>query len=783
MFVEKTGYIVSRHTRDVSGHIEMSLFIKTPEGTVKVLPDRQLSVFFTDAPLVSLPTDITGVQCSESALKSFNNEAVILVQSASLTLHQQMINLVKRNGYSVFEEDIKAHNRYLMERNIRGAVRFIGVPDSSHQTFSQARVIAGDWQPDWNVWSLDIETSVSSNTLLSIGITSRDQRIAFVVTDQQTSSPIIRRFSDEKSLLLAFIRYVKKHSPDIFIGWNLIGFDLQFIDQRCQVLGIRPAFGVNGENWNIRSSDNQGKYFVSIPGRVALDGITLLKVGGYHFESYSLNNVSNEILDDGKLLHGSERWQEIERLHKEDLDAFVAYNLQDCDLVMRIFEKLKLIELQQTRVDLTGIPFEQTGGSVAAFENLYLPRLHSAGWVAPAWSDDDFVASPGGFVMSSIPGLYKNVLVFDFKSLYPSIIRTFHVDPLARISTQHSGSSSIQDKTSVPQLVPGFLGAHFDRQQAILPSLVGELAQAREEAKRVGNGILSYAIKIIMNSFYGVLGSNVCRFYHAELASSITMRGHELLGRTQAWMEERGARVIYGDTDSLFVTLNSDLDDPQKQGEQLRDDINACLSNWCKEYAQLDSHLELEFERVYERFFMPTIRGQEEGSKKRYAGKSKGELVFKGLEAARTDWTPLARQFQRTLFEKVFNDENPVAYIQQTIEKLRAGGYDNQLVYSKQLSRPLSSYTKNKPPHVRAAAMIDQKRAEQGLPLEYNKGRKRVNYFYQRAGVVPYESEEDLIDLDYEHYIEKQIEPIADSILPFFKTSMASLLSQQISLL
>ncbi|MGO2356590.1 MAG: DNA polymerase II [Marinomonas foliarum] len=782
MFVEKTGYIVSRHTREVDGHIEMSLFIKTPEGTVKVLPDRQLSVFFTDAPLEKLPKDIAGIQCSASQLKSFNNEPVSLVQSNSLMLHQQMIKWVKNNGFAVFEEDIKAHNRYLMERNIRGAVRFIGIPDSSNQTFHQARVIAGDWQPDWNVWSLDIETSVSTNTLLSIGITARDQRIAFVVTEQEKASHIIHRFSDEKNLLLAFIRYVRKHSPDIFIGWNLIGFDLQFIDQRCQILGIRPAFGVNGESWNIRSSDNQGRYFASIPGRVALDGITLLKVGGYHFESYSLNNVSNEILDDGKLLHGSERWQEIERLHKEDLEAFVAYNLQDCDLVMRIFEKLKLIELQQTRVDLTGIPFEQTGGSVAAFENLYLPRLHSAGWVAPAWSTDDFVASPGGFVMSSIPGLYKNVLVFDFKSLYPSIIRTFYVDPLARITAQHSQNLSAQDKSSL-LLVPGFLGAHFDRQRAILPSLVGELAQAREEAKKTGNNILSYAIKIIMNSFYGVLGSNVCRFYHAELASSITMRGHELLGRTQVWMEERGATVIYGDTDSLFVILNSDIEDPQKQGEQLRDEINACLVNWCKEYAQLDSHLELEFERVYERFFMPTIRGQEEGSKKRYAGLSKGELVFKGLEAARTDWTPLARQFQRTLFEKVFSDENPITYIQETISNLRAGVYDDQLVYSKQLSRPLSSYTKNKPPHVRAAAMIDQKRAEQGLPLEYNKGRKRVYYLYQRAGVVPYESSEDLIDLDYEHYIEKQIEPIADSILPFFKSNMASLLSQQISLL
>ncbi|WOD07328.1 DNA polymerase II [Marinomonas sp. GJ51-6] len=427
---------------------------------------------------------------------------------------------------------------------------------------------------------MDIETSVSTNTLLSIGITAKDQRIAFVVTKNPVDTELVHAFSDEKSLLLAFMRYVRTHSPDIFIGWNLIGFDLQFIDQRCQILGIRPAFGVNGESWNIRSSDNQGRYFASIPGRVALDGITLLKVGGYHFESYSLNNVSKEILDDGKLLHGGDRWQEIERLHKEDLNAFVAYNLQDCDLVLRIFEKLKLIELQQTRVDLTGIPLEQPGGSVASFENLYLPRLHKAGFVAPAWRDEDFVPSPGGFVMSSIPGLYKNVLVFDFKSLYPSIIRTFHIDPLARVSAQHGGSKGLNASNS--RFVPGFLGASFDREKAILPDLISELAQAREEAKRTHNDILSYAIKIIMNSFYGVLGSNVCRFYHAELASSITMRGHELLARTKAWIEERGAKVIYGDTDSLFVTLNDTQVDPQLFGEQLCADMNSCLQQWCK---------------------------------------------------------------------------------------------------------------------------------------------------------------------------------------------------------
>lgn len=779
MFIEKKGYIVSRQTKEVDGRLEMSLFIKTPDGTVQAIPDRQQCVLFSDAPLEYFPDDIEGIDVTQSPYRSFDNQSVRLILCKNITLHQQMIRFIKQGGYAVFEEDIKPHNRYLMERNIRGSVRFIGVPDSSQKQFTQVRVIPGKWRPKWCVWSLDIETSVSTNSLLSIGVVAKDRRVAFVVTQSPIEREGLYKYSDEKSLLLDFIRYVRQHGPDIFIGWNVIGFDLSFLDQRCQQLGIRPAFGVNGENWRIQSTDNQGKFFATIPGRVVLDGITLLKVGGYHFESYSLNHVSQEILQDQKLLHGTDRWQEIERLHREDPLAFVDYNLQDCDLVLRIFEKLDLIELQQTRVDLTGIPFEQTGGSVAAFENLYLPRLHQAGWVAPAWREEAFVPSPGGFVMSSIPGLYRNVMVFDFKSLYPSIIRTFYIDPLARIIAAISG----KEKTGEQENVPGYLGAHFNKKEAILPELVGELASAREDAKRSNNTILSYAIKIIMNSFYGVLGSNVCRFYHAELASSITMRGHEILAKTKQWIEEAGGQVIYGDTDSLFVTYEQGSQPPLLIGEQICQAVNHKLMHWCRTYSDLESFLELEFERVYDRFFMPTIRGQEEGSKKRYAGLSGDELVFKGLEAARTDWTLLARQFQRTLFDKVFHDEDPVTYIQETIQQLRAGKLDHQLIYSKQLSRPLHAYTKNIPPHVRAAIMIDKKRGEAGLPLEYNKGRKRVFYIYQHTGVAPYETENDLHNLDYEHYIEKQIQPIADSILPFFNTNLRSILSKQITLI
>ncbi|TDO96782.1 DNA polymerase II [Marinomonas balearica] len=793
MFEEQTGYIMSRHSKDVQGGLEITFYIKTESETVRVIPERQSSSFFTNAPLDYFPNEIRDVEVLECGLRDFNNDATLMVRSRSLLLQQQMIAFIQKGEYLVYEEDVKPHDRYLMERNIRGAVRFIGKRDGN--TFTEAKLISGDFTPDWKVWSLDIETSVSRNELLSVGIVSQNNKIAFVVSDTVQDVPNTYFFPDEQRLLLALIKFFKRHNPDIIIGWNVIGFDLLFLDKRCKLLGIKPAFGALGEAWSIRSVEGKGKYFATIPGRVVLDGITLLKVGGFHFDSYSLNSVSKSLLDDGKLIHGGDRWQEIERLHSEEMDKFVAYNLQDCELVKRIFEKLDLIELQKTRIDLTGIPLEQTGGSVAAFENLYLPRLHKAGWVAPAWRDEPFVPSPGGFVMSSVPGLYKNVLVFDFKSLYPSIIRTFYIDPLARAVASHLAGKDlsnvnsdvdqegVEDHVDDDCPVPGYLGASYDRSVAILPALVSELAQARENAKRDGNEILSYAIKIIMNSFYGVLGSNVCRFYHAELASSITMRGHELLNRSKKWMEEKGAKVIYGDTDSLFVTLSCPDEEVHERGNELCGLINEGLKDWCKEFAGLESYLELEFETLYTRFYMPTIRGQEEGSKKRYAGITNGEMVFKGLEAARSDWTPLAKRFQKELFELVFHDQDPREYIQTFVSDLTTGKLDAEIIYTKQLSRPISQYSKTIPPHVRAAMMIDSKREELNQPLEYNQGRKFVSFYYQHSGVTPFESGDAISNVDYDHYIEKQITPIADSVLPFFGLSVTKILTKQIELL
>ncbi|KZM44951.1 DNA polymerase II [Marinomonas sp. SBI22] len=770
---EINGYILTRQSKDVANKIETAFWVKTDAVCLKVIPEKQQCIFFVSVLALPLLEGLPCIKIIQKSYLSFSEEPLYLISCESLLVQSQVTLLLEKNGFPYYEHDVRPEDRYIMERGIKGKVKMLGYLSEDKKTLTQARLLPSRYEPNWLIWSLDIETSVSRNCILSIAIVCEEYEACFIVSDRSFDDERVFPCSDEKTLLLEFMRFQKQYSPDIIIGWNLVGFDLNFIDQRCHFYGLKPGFGVDGQNWNMRGKEGSSRRFIRIPGRAVLDGIDLLKVAGYHFDSYSLENVSREILDDGKLIHGSQRWQEIERLHQEDQESFIEYNLQDCRLVLGIFKKLNLIELQQTRVDLTGIPFSQTGGSVQAFENQYLPLLHQQGRAAPNYSKDPFIASPGGFVMSSVPGLYKNVLVFDFKSLYPSIIRTFLVDPLARV--KQSG-----------ERVEGFLGASYSKDAPILPNLISELSSAREEAKATDNDILSYAIKIIMNSFYGVLGSNLCRFYHPELASSITMRGHEILNQTRKWFEQANAKVIYGDTDSLFITFdNENLSSTEVKfkGDVLCKEINQKWVLFCRENYQIDCYLELEFERTYERFFMPTIRGQVEGSKKRYAGLANDELIFKGLEAVRSDWTPFARYFQKALFKRIFNDESPVSFVKQVVEELYQGKYDNQLVYQKRLSRPLCEYTKVTPPHVRAAKIADQRRIQLGVKPEFSLGRQSVQYYYSVQGVQPFAEEGDLDNIDYDHYLEKQIEPIADSVLSLFGTDLASLTTPQLGLL
>ena len=629
--------------------------------------------------------------------------------------------------------------------------------------------------------SLDIESDFETDALFSIAFTtSKLKRVLMIGKGENTDS--IEYVSDETMLLERWLEWLRRSDPDILIGWNVVNFDLRLLQRKAESLGVRLTLGRDDSLpiWR-RSQLDSGQYFVLIPGRVVLDGVDTLRAATYNFPSFALDSVAQQLLGRGKLIQDTAqadplfKAREIKRQFREDKARLAAYNLEDCQLVWDIFEHTDLLNFAIERAELTGLEMDRSGGSVAAFDNLYLPRLHRKGYVAPNIGDyQGELSAPGGYVMDSRPGLQDSVLVLDYKSLYPSIIRTFRVDPYARIAAEGAAASDV---------VPGYDGASFHKHEHILPLIIENLWAARDQAKRDGNAALSQAIKIIMNSFYGVLGTSGCRLHDSRLTSSITRRGHDVIIQTVKLIEQRGYEVIYGDTDSVFVSLHGPQDNASASaiGERLVSDINRYWQETLARDIGIESCLEMEFETHFKQFFMPTMRGSEQGSKKRYAGLVDDErgdrhIVYKGLETVRTDWTELARQFQQTLYRLIFDGEEYAGYIRQMVTDLYAGKLDELLVYRKRLRKKLSEYKKNVPPHAQAAIKAETEFRQRHQPSRY-RNKSWIEYVITAAGAQTLECRHDR--LDYDHYVDKQLTPIADTILNAIGTSMSAVLDQQ----
>jgi DNA polymerase-2 len=781
------GFLLTRQARDIKGQTQIELWLSTENGPTQLLIQGERPVFFIEQAQIEQTKRFAtskqiAVDIRSLELKNFQLTPLAACYTQTTKDAFALQDELKQNDIVHFEGDVRLADRYLMERFIKGSMEFTGNQQSLNgfQRIQNAKCRTGEYQPKLHVVSLDLECS-EKGILYSIGLDSPvDSRVIMIGEPEQAETPI-QWVKDEKALLDALIAWFKQFDPDVIVGWNVIDFDFRLLHKRAEWHNMKLILGRADQPSFFRSSAQSQQGFISIPGRVVLDGIDTLKTATYHFRSWSLESVSQELLGEGKEIHNvHDRMDEINRMYRSDKPSLAKYNLQDCVLVNKIFDHTHLLDFAIERSRLTGVELDRVGGSVAAFTNLYLPQIHRAGYVAPNLHPENWIASPGGYVMDSIPNLYDSVLVLDFKSLYPSIIRSFLIDPMGLVEGLQLEIGKAEDEA-----VPGFRGGQFHRSKHFLPEMIEKLWAARDVAKKNNEKAFSQAIKIIMNSFYGVLGSSGCRFFDTRLASSITMRGHEIMKQTKVLIEAKGYQVIYGDTDSTFVSLNGPYSqaDADKIGIELVEYINQWWGDHLRDEYNLNSILELEYETHYRKFLMPTIRGAETGSKKRYAGLigegEKERIIFKGLESARTDWTPLAQRFQNTLYQMIFHGEDPSDYVREMVEKTNSGEFDDQLVYQKRLRRKLHEYQKNIPPQVRAARLADDINAKLGRPLQYQ-NRGRIEYLITVNGPEPHEYRNSPID--YQHYIDKQLKPIADAILPFIGTDFEQLSAPQMGL-
>ncbi|MCF5062306.1 DNA polymerase II [Pseudomonas syringae] len=779
------GFVLTRHWRDTPAGTEVSFWLATDQGPRFIrLPVQTSVVFIPEAhrkPLDWLLKGEREIELRPLQLCDFHHRPVLGLYTRQ---HRQLMDVEKRlraAGVDVYEGDVRPPERYMMERFITAPVWFGGTPDASGVLCDAQMKPAPDYRPPLKLVSLDIETTAQGD-LYSIGLEGCGERQVYMLgpPNKTTAVDFKLDYCDTRAQLLERLnQWLATHDPDAIIGWNVVQFDLRVLHEHAQRLGVPLMLGRGDEPMAWREHGSRNHYFAAAAGRLIIDGIEALRSATWSFESFSLENVAQTLLGEGKDISTPyQRMDEINRMFADDKPALARYNLKDCELVTRIFEKTELLTFLLERASVTGLPADRSGGSVAAFTHLYMPLMHRQGFVAPNLGDKPPEASPGGFVMDSRPGLYESVLVLDYKSLYPSIIRSFLIDPVGLIE----GLKHPDDSTSVE----GFRGARFSRTRHCLPSIVARVSQGREEAKREHNAPLSQALKIIMNAFYGVLGSSGCRFFDTRLASSITLRGHQIMRQTRELVEAQGYEVIYGDTDSTFVWLGAahSQEDAGRIGQALVKHVNAW---WCEHLHTafgLQSALELQYETHFTRFLMPTIRGAEEGSKKRYAGlvvRADGseEMVYKGLETVRSDWSPLARQFQQALYQRIFHRQPHQDYIRDYVRRTLSGEFDELLIYRKRLRRRLDDYERNVPPHVRAARLADDYNDRLGRPRQYQRGGW-ISYVISVNGPEPLEVRQ--APIDYDHYVTRQLQPVADAILPFVNDDFATLVGGQMGL-
>lgn len=752
---------------------------------------------------------------------------------------QTMHRSLKSESIPCYEGDINATQQFLTDHPIPLYFHFRGTPisgdrvdirfqdvqlESSAATEAEAEpgIAPGNSSlplPEIRTLALDIETT-RDGSVLCISLSGTPWKDCVLMLDRGLPSRLshnssgdssnnssgddpgftILPYKNEAALLTGFRENLRARDPDIITGWNVISFDMAVILRRMEQLGVPADLGRSREPAQFTPGREDFPDMADVPGRLVIDAMKLQRMSPGHLESYSLEHVAQRLLGEGKTeeFQSHSKMRELELLWENNPGEFVRYCMKDARLVLKILDANGLLEISFQRSRLCGTSLSRAWASIHSFEILYMSRMHRLG-IAAADEDSERLEmneSPGGTIIFPKSGTASRVLILDFKGLYPSIIRTFGVDPLAHARWRSAGAPLPRGYASwsdhLPDSGPWIIspnGAGFSRNGGILPPLLDRFYKFREKAKAAGDANAAYAYKILANSFYGVLGSPGCRFAGSDLSTAITGFAREILYWSRDRAEEQGFEVMYGDTDSLFLIPPDDTPDSEiaTRGTHFARWLNSRLGEFIQKEYRLESRLEIEFETIFAPLFIPPLKsvsGREfrdmldsagldapQGRAKSYAGiahnpqmfpSPEAGLVIKGMEAVRRDWTALARRIQEDVLMLIFSAasrETVHKYIQDAVDGMGDTDKYHELIISRRLSKPASEYRESAPPHVRAARIAEETvRPERPL--------KKIRYVMTDEGPRPVLSGENfpLPVPDKQWYIQKQILPVLESI-------------------
>ncbi|MDI6737613.1 MAG: DNA polymerase II [Nanoarchaeota archaeon] len=702
----------------------------------------------------------------KTGMKTFAGEKAVKVFTEKPSDVPEFRQMFESNGIVCYEADIRFAQRFLIDHDIKGCVEIEGEQEYQDNllVFKSPSLKPAKFWPKLKVLSLDIETRQDASEVYAISLAAEEYEKTFIHTNKKLKNAVCCK--SEEEVLEKFLAEIMAFDPDIITGWNLVDFDLKVLQDRMREYGMELAISRGNAKCRLRiEKDFMKESKADAEGRLIIDAMQLLRGAFIRLEDYRLETAARTFVGEGKLVKFKNKGNEIDEMFVKNPQLLADYNLQDARLVIKIIEKSNALNLAIERSLLTGMQIDRVSASIASLDSLYIREARKRRLVCPsmAFAEKESMVK-GAFVMEPKPGIYDNVVVLDFKSLYPSVITTFNIDPSCFVRKPDGFRTPENEcifecsEKCIKGMVKAPNGACFKNEEGILPSIIHKLWHSREEARKRKDELARHAIKILMNSFYGAMASPNSRFFNMAIANAITSFAREIIQNTAEEIKKKGYEVLYSDTDSCFVVSKAkNGEEAEEIGRKLALQVNEFYKTYVKREFKRDSFLDMQFDKCFLKFLMPKLRKTETGAKKRYAGlvikEGKEKIDITGLEFVRGDWTELAKKFQYELLDRLFHDKQLLPFIAEFVGRLQKGDFDDRLVYRKTARKNIDEYTKTTPPHIKAARKM--------LKIESN----IIEYVMTEDGPEPLGFVSHKID--YEHYLKKQLKPIADAILCF----------------
>ena len=618
------------------------------------------------------------------------------------------------------------------------------------------------------ILSYDIESAkfeIGKGEILMISLVSENFRKVLTWKKCSKEMKYVECYKNEKEMLEAFVRYVKQISPDVLTGYFSDGFDLPYLKARADFHKIKLSLGL--DNSNVKFSGGmmpRGR----ISGIVHVDLFKFIETAYSQYlqsETLGLGDVSNELL--GETKHDYE-FKHSSKMHDDDWAKFFDYNLQDSVLTYKLFEKTWQDMMEFSKVMQEPLFEVSRNGMASNVDSYIVHNLQDYNEIIEEKPEHSEIgkrrAKPryeGAFVLEPKPALYENLAMFDFTSMYASVIVSYNLSKSSYRDKKEKNATEVDLGKNKK--------AYFSEQEAFFPLMLKKIILLRKkykaEYKQNSSNLLrarSNAFKLLANAAYGYQGFFGARYYSYEAAASTAALARKAIHEVISRIEKAGYEVIYGDTDSIcFLTDN-----------KTKTEVLAFLK---KLNENLPGIMELELEDFYKRGIWVTTRKGEIGAKKKYALiDEKGKLKIRGFETVRRDWCALARETQNKVLDKILNEGNEVSalkYIKEIIQKVKERKVDKkQLIIRTQLKKPLSEY-KAITPHV----VIAKKMMEKELPIDPG---TLIEYYIAESSdkkaltrdraCLP----DDKKPYDIDYYLNKQILPAVENILQVFGISI-----------